>query len=345
VRLKKWKKLHELMLKDYSERIYTMNTNELIEQTLGVPVGKSHVYTAKALLTQCYLGKERVIRDTSFDLRDLPFYESAYDLTFRRPLEADMIGKWVHHYDKNSAYLSACSNTNTGIGDPTHLEGDVMPGAPGIYRISLKTFPPEPFDGIHFPAVFKPEQEWITSDALLFAREHGYQINVHEAWVFWEYTRILGHREERRNWAKRLWDARQALKGVDEEAYQEVNVIAHKGLGGFATRQDKYSGLHLIHPNWFFDVVGKARINMLYNVEKFAAGAGVPVCIEADGLYYVSRDPNYRTAVPGIMDRIGMLGGYKHKGSFILEASHLDQAQDLKPGELAELFKKAGGEE
>lgn len=324
-----------------------MNTNALIEQQLGIPVQKSSVYTAKTLLRQCYRGKEHIIRDTSFDLRDLPFYQSAFDIVFRRPLGASMIGMTVHLYDKNSAYLSACSSTDTGIADPIHLaDGDdgthIVPGLPGIYRVSWGVFSPESYDTALTPSIIDEKQEWITNDVLLYAQSKGYEVTIHEAWVFPEYDRILGNRDAKRNYAKKIWDARQALKDVDEEAYAKMKEIALVGVGSFATSKEKYPGLNLIHPNWWADVVGKTRVNMLANIEKYAAVAGTPILVYCDGVWFVSRDPNPRTAVPGILDRQDKLGGYKHVYSFTLTQELYDQAKGLSEGELVSLFHKAG---
>lgn len=307
--------------------------NNAIERALGIPLQKSPVYTAKELLRYCYRGKERVIRDTSFDLRDLPFGEAARDLLFRRELEPWMIGLTLHHYDKSSAYLSACSSTNTGIGDPVHETENVKPGLPGIYRVTIEN---EPWDSI---PIVETDQQWVTNDVLVFALDRGYEFKIHEAWVFLDYDRILGSRDEKRNWSRKIWNARTILKELGEmEAYEQVKIIAIVGVGSFATSKEKYPGLTLIHPNWWADVVGKHRVNMLCNIERYSREASPPVLVYSDGLYFVSSDRNARTAVPGILARVGQLGGYRHEYSFTLTQEIYEQAQGLTPGELVTLF-------
>lgn len=307
--------------------------NELIERALGIPVQKSPVYTAKTLLRECYRDKPLVIRDTTFDLRDLPFSESAQDLVKRSELEPSMIGKTVHHFDKISAYLSACSGTNTGIGDPVHETENIVPGLPGIYRVTYTG----PFLG-YAPPIIEPGQEWVTNDVLLFAQSKGFEFWIHEAWTFKDYDRVLGNRVDKRNWARKIWNAMQACKGVDEEAYQYLKQVGKQGLGSFNTGQDKYPGINLIHPNWWFDVMGRLRVNMLCNIEKF----GIPVLAYVDGLWYITRDTNYRTAVPGMLDKMGQLGGYKHEYSFVLTEEIYEQSRGLSIGEQVTLFNKAG---
>lgn len=314
-----------------------MTTNELIEQALGIPVQKSPVYTAKTLLRDCYKDKPQVIRDTTFDLRDIPFKGSALDLLFRRDLEGFMVGMHIHVYDKSSAYLAACSNTNTGIGDPVHLTEDITPGLPGIYRVTYTS----PWPGTYIP-VIEPTQEWITNDVLEYAMKHDYEVHIHEAWVFPNYDKVLGNRVDRRNWARRLWNAMQAVKPLDREAYDYLKVVSHTGLGGFATGQDKYGGINLIHPNWFFDVVGKARVNMFFNIEKLAGNA-ILIRVKTDELTYVSRDANPRTAIPGIFDRVGQLGGYKHVCSVQVTQELYEKSAGMTASELGKLIKDVAG--
>jgi hypothetical protein len=315
----------------------TPETIAALEQQLGIPCQYSAWWIGRRLLQEVWKGRPKVIRDTTFDLRDLPFMEAARDIAWRRALEPQMIGRTVHHYDKNSQYLSACRSVNCGIGDPVHVAGGddgtaIKPGLPGIYRIAVY----QRGEDLYTAPIIEPGQEWVTSDVLIYAQQRGYQVYIYEAWVFPDYTKILD------KWAEKIWNARAALKGVNDEAYREMKNIAIVGVGSFATSKEKKKtpGWDLIHPNFWADVVGKARVNMLCNITKY----GAPVLVETDGLYYVSRDENYRTAVPGILDRMGLSGGYKHEGSFVLTEEIYGQARTLGVGELAALFKVAGGE-
>ncbi len=315
--------------------IKTPETIQALEQQLGIPCQYSAWWTGRRLLQEVWKKKPQVIRDTTFDLRDLPFNEASRDVAWRRDLDPNMIGKSIHHFDKNSQYLSACRSVNCGIGDPVHLTENIVPGLPGIYRVNAHNIMVE-FGGYLLPEVIEPGQEWVTNDVLVFAQSKGYEVEIYEAWVFLDYTRILD------KWAEKIWNARAALKGVHDEAYREMKNIAIVGVGSFATSKEKKKtpGWDLIHPNWWSDVVGRSRVAMLCNIAKY----GAPVLVETDGLYYVTRDHNYRTAVPGILDRMGLSGGYKHEGSFLLTEEIYSQARTLGVGELAALFKVAGGE-
>lgn len=318
-----------------------------IEKDLGIPGlftrGLYDKYGAwwagRKLLQVVWEKKPQVIRDTSFDLRsdDTPFHRASLNVLWRRPLEPYMIGWWVHLLDKNSQYLSACRGVKTGVGDPVHVaHGDddtfIRPGLPGIYRVTWQRYELNEI----FPPVIEPTQEWITNDVLEYALSRGYDILIHEAWVFPDYIKVFD------KWAERLWNALQATKDTDRETYGKLKAISHVGPGSFATGKQRHAGIDLIHPNWWADIVSKARVNLLCNLETY----GAPVCIRTDGLYYITRDPNIRTAVPGILDRVGQSGGYKIPDgwtSFQLTQELYDQVQGLDDGELSALFKKAAG--
>lgn len=307
-----------------------------LESVLHVPCQYSSWWIARRLLQDCWKNNPRVIRDTTFDLRDLPFTDAASDVAWRRELTPDMIGKWCHHVDKNSQYLSARS-VYTGIGDPGYASGPVTPGRPGIYHVTgVGVYDGSTFDGKFYPQIIEPGQEWVTNDVLLYALHYGYEFTVTEAWVFEDYKRVL------ETWALRLWNARAALKGVNDEAYREVKHIAVVGNGGWATSKEKKrtEGWDLIHPNWWADVVGKSRVNMLANLAKY----GSPLAVETDGVYFVSSHASVVRAVPGILDRAGELGGYKHEGSFQITEEHYNCARNMGVGELAHMCKVAGGE-
>jgi len=304
------------------------STIAAIEQQLHIPGKYGPWWTARRLLQECWKHKPSVLRNTTFDLRDLPFMGAARDILWRRPLGPHMVGRWVHHYDKNSQYLSACRGVRMGIGDPIHMNNRlIVSGLPGIYHIADFTMMGA-FGPVFYPPIIEPDQQWITDDVLRFALEQGYILEVDEAWVFPDYTKVLNR------WAGDIWRARLYFKHRNPAAYAEMKAIATVGVGSFATSEEKHPGLDLIHPNWWADVVGKARVNMLANLLKF----GSPVLIRTDSLWYVSRDPNYRTAVPGILDRMTECGGYKYESSFQLTEELYNQAQGLGHAELAKLF-------
>lgn len=325
------------------------------EQAFGVVVEYSPKHTARQKLTQLWQKKPETLRDTTIDTRDLPFGEASYEIDFQRALTEDMIGQWVHHYDKNSNHLAAAGYVDMGIGDPVHMEGGTITGGlPGIYRVkwSLWEVGGNTFDGVMLPTIIDPRQNWITNDVLKFAMKRGYGVKILEAWVFPEYARILGHPRENGGLAKAIWNARQMLnpalshfpnETAQYNAYDDCKEMAVTVVGAFMTGKTKQPDKRWIHANWWADVVGQARVAELANLEKYAKEAGAPIVIEADALYYVSRDSNPRSAVPGILDRQDQLGGYKHCGSCQLTREMFNEIVE-RPSHAADLFKAAGGE-
>ncbi|HEV2580459.1 MAG TPA: hypothetical protein VGT44_06365, partial [Ktedonobacteraceae bacterium] len=326
-------------------------TVQLLERHLGVPVEWSSGHMGTALLKLLWQKKPGMILDVARDLRDLPFGLAARDILFRRALTTAMIGMTLHVYDKNSAYLSACRGlARMGVGEPSHLvarEGGepIRPGLPGIYRVTLRDagWRDACFDGELLPPLLEEGQEWITNDLLLYVLGRGMPLHLHEAWVFRDYAPILD------KWAKTLWDARARLRlamatfpqrQAERDAYATVGEIAHVSVGGFAASKEVHPSRRMIHPNWWADVVSKARINQLCNLESLAAGAGAPVLVYSDGVYYASRDPNPHSAVPGILDRQAELGGYKHVYSLPISAALVWASEGLTPSELVALFRQ-----
>ncbi len=323
-----------------------LQTVQYLESKMGVPVEWSPGHMGGDLLNQAWAHKPEVIRDCTRDLRDLPFREAAMGVDFRRALTEDMIGQWVHHFDKNSEYLASCRSAKCGIGEPVHLldiAGDIKPGLPGIYRLHWNVWEIAPFNGILLPTVIDLRQEWVTADVLEYAIKEGYMVKVLEAHVFEDYKKIL----DAPAWA--IWSARKEFKdeifydnqAARQNAYNTCKEIALIFVGNFAMSKQIHPGIDRIHPNWWADVVGRARVALLANIKRFAAVAGAPICVERDGLFFVSRDANYRTAVPGILDRMGELGGFKHEGSCLLTQNMFEAAKDMKAGQLAAMLKEA----
>ncbi len=329
-----------------------LQTVDYLENKMGVPVEWSPGHMGSDLLKQAWEHKPDVIRDCERDLRDLPFNEAAMGIDFRRELTESMIGRWVHHFDKNSEYLSACRSVNCGIGEPIHLGNQLqVHGLPGIYRVKwgqgIQQFRGEStFDGVLLPTIIDHRQEWITEDVLAYALQQGYEVEILECHMFQDYAKIL----DKPAWS--IWQARRAFKEgtfenetARQNAYNTAKEVALIFIGNFAMSKQIHPGLDRIHPNWWADVVGRARVALLANIKRFAAVAGAPICVERDGLFFVSRDANYRTAVPGILDRQEELGGFKHEGSCQLTQNMFQAAKDMSAGQLAAMLKAFEGME
>lgn len=324
--------------------------NQAVTQELGFTPKYGYVGAAKRLLSQVWHEKQKpsIVANTADDLRDVYSSEvrnhMPLDITWRRILSPGMIGHWIHCYDKNSQHLSAEQSVYTGYGDPTHVSGTCEPKLPGLYRVSWDVNGSR-FDGKRYPTILDEGDTHCTRDVLKFAIEQGYNVQVLEAWVFPTHTRVF---EE---YAKRLWNARQTLKFTNAAAAQEVNQIAQVTgvwVSSQATKNSRSGKPDMLHPNWWADIVGCARVRLLANMLAY----GPPVLIRTDALYYVSSRYDINEAIvhakngESITARNKECGGFKvptNWVSFKLTRELYDEAEGKSDGELADMFKRAGG--
>jgi hypothetical protein len=313
---------------DYMDPLDILSAVLYLEQVLGTTIQWSPNHVGMALVKKQYASdpkRQTWVRESEIDLNSLPFDRAAADVLWSCPLNPTDVGKWIHHYDKNSAYLSGCQGVSLGCGTPVHRINDINPDLAGIYRVSYTTG--SNWDEALLPPIITTE--WITRDLLKFAEVHGYTITIHEAYQFEESHQLL------RPWASLLWDARAALKDANPEfphehgrlnAYYTIKEVALIGVGQFAS--DKFAH-QFMRPNWWADVVSKARVTLLYNLTSFEDALNTPFMVYSDGLWFVSNTENPESAVPGILKRAGQLGGYKHVYSAMCTQEIVEKSQRL----------------
>jgi hypothetical protein len=269
-------------------------------------LGKNHL---KAL----YRGTKRLqsyIAPCEDDLTRFPFRQAAKEIYFCTPLSAANVGKWFHLYDKNSAHPAAARSMVTGIGHMEHVTDVSLIDfkKPGIFKISF--IPRGIFDGEILPMIIEQDQEWVTLDVLKYARNMGYHVVIHEAYVFEKGLNIWGE------WVKDLWDVRQELKNEQKFLHETARLNAYDTAKSIMNTTISATKSNI---NWWSDMVGFARTARLANLRTFLANAQMyPLYVYADDMAFVSdyADPNL--AVPMILDRKDKLGGYKCKYSFQL---------------------------
>jgi hypothetical protein len=179
----------------------------------------------------------------------------------------------------------------------------------------------------------------------------GWQVEIVEGHQWREqgmYHRTL------ETWANTLWDVRQGLRVPSPEykhtearrnAYSTIGAIAHVGIGKLADT-DTTGGLY--RPDIWALVVGRACANIFFNVEQIRSKSGLmPILIHTDALWYVSNDANPETAVPGIIDKAGKLGGYKvvYEKPLLVKDAEATIAKESSPAKLVRLVNQLGGEE
>lgn len=308
-----------------------------LEQVVQIPVEWSpgHMGTELVVHLNRTAKRQEWVRETTINLFDLPFKQTASknggDLYWKtEKLEQVQPGYYLHQFDKRSAYLSTCSGLYLGAGDPVHVDGEYNTTLPGIYRVTA--LPGRScFDDANLPAIIATE--WVTDDVLVYAIEQGYEAVIHEAWQWTEKHQTL------RSYAEKLWNGRNAFRtGVDrfphelarENAHSTMKEIALIATGKFGSTRTS----HFQRPDWWAKVVGKTRVNTCRNLYKFYERGFTPVLLYSDSVYFVSSDPNPRTAIPGILDRENDLGGYRHEGTWRVTPKLIEKFQTDSPGKI-----------
>lgn len=291
---------------------------DAIEHELGVTCQYSPGHIGMALLKKIHSSPihREWMRKPWINMEALPFMNSApvvrYPIHGCNPMNRSMVGKYLHFYDKNSAYLGAARGVLNGCGDPIHVDNPakINPDLPGLYRVEVlsTTWPRD------LPHVITTD--WVQKDVLHFAIANGYEVLIKEAYQFEEGHKMF------ETWAKHLWEARVNLRGggttAEKNAYKTIKTIACAGIGRVGMNPKTYGGNPFYRPQWWCDVVGNSRSHMLYHLKKYYDAGHVPVFVDTDEVCYVEDDPDPNTAVPGILDRVDMLGGFKVRSSLLL---------------------------
>ncbi len=287
-----------------------------LERSLEVPVGSGPSTAGMKLLTK--IAQERKhpewIARPGVDLSAIPFDDAARDLIWERPLSHDEKGmKYLHKIDKNSAYLRACVASQFGVGDPVHEEGEASYSEKriGIWRCTVT-----PTSAVKkgLPPVWE-SGEWISGPIIKLLRGEGYQVEIHEGWIFNQQHEVLRH------WAEKIWEVRQALKfgsydWVKSEAVRQMAYIAVKDIAvatvGLTQSKKFEEASYKQRPDWHCQIVATNRATVYYNLLKvFNASAQIPVMVNMDALYYVSHERDAHAVAPGLLDKEASLGGYK----------------------------------
>jgi hypothetical protein len=287
-----------------------------LERALEVPVGSGPSTVGMKLLTK--IAQERKhpewIARPNVDLTSMPWDEAARDLIWERPFSHDEKKKrYLHKIDKNSAYLRACVALQFGVGDPVHEDGSASYSEKrvGIWRCSVKA-PASILENL--PPVWDGG-EWIAGPIIKLLQGQGYEVAIHEGWIFPKQHEVL------RAWAEKIWEVRQAFKLGSYEwarneqvwgmAYVAVKDVAVATIGLTQSRKFEEAS-YKQRPDWHCQVVAGNRSTVYYNLLKvFKASGRVPLLVNMDALYYVSDERDPAAVVPELLGKENSLGGYK----------------------------------
>lgn len=233
----------------------------------------------------------------------------------RTPTSEEAGHSFVHAYDRSGSYLAGVSGLDVGIGQAVHHEGEThFLKTPGYWRVEIPeagdTRVPNPLDPRGANA---GRTRWVTTPALEFALEQGYDPQVLEAWTWQDKARVFDP------WYDRIRDARTALDTPDPDAQaarDQLKLIYASTIGmiGSSIHMAKRPGYA---PERRHHIVAKARTNILRRIARIGAETGRwPVAVIADTVLYTSNLEDPVAAWPGGQRWLGReLGRYKVEAS------------------------------
>ncbi|HLZ25055.1 MAG TPA: hypothetical protein VKQ30_23280 [Ktedonobacterales bacterium] len=248
--------------------------------------------------------------------------------------------KYLHSYDKNGAWLAACSSLALGFGQPEHTypgdgrydalahprdakTGAQLPYPPGFWRahIATRTLPirPELPPLISTGAQAAETQVWITTPTLQLLYDLGIETCVTEAYIWPTHHRAL------EPWYKRLRDGRTQLMTQcthnapgAEVALKTLKLSYAAATGYIASRGWDRAGDTLYRPDWRTLLIAQSNA-VIYRQMLAAADEGAHAfALGTDALYFTSDEPDPVKACPAALRLGDGLGAWKVKDSLPL---------------------------
>jgi hypothetical protein len=318
-----------------------------LTRALGIDIHPNPGITGRNLMaiTNSTHSRPSWIRTPNYDLGALPT-SLGYDMAYQRGIDPTLLPRYkdffVHAWDKNSAYLGACSSVYLGSGEPTYIKFD-EDGEEGILRRWYDGKRPGYWHISYHPVdaaslTINPlyeGQEWVTTPLLKLLMASSMPLDVTEAYVWTEYHRPLDE------FATRLWGARQSLKTDRLKyphaqgaalAYHSTKRIATVSVGMLGNAEAAQYAPQWFRPDWLRTIVEEAKARIVYKVASVDRAINrLPVAIATDALYYLSPEADPYKAFPGIFDNEDSLGGWKLQASVkanykVLSAFHPDNS-------------------
>lgn len=238
----------------------------------------------------------------------------------RQPTSEELDMRFVHAYDRGGSYPATLPGLYFGIGDPVHLTENVTfdPKLPGYWLATI----PDAAD-TRMPYILNPGRsrgfehpKWVCSPAIEQAILQGYTVNILEAIVWTERSKVLEKFYDRIHHAADVLDTDDP---DDQAARNQSKVMRNSGMGMLAS-VTYMKGRAGFRPEWWFSIVSKANFNIIHNIVQIGNATGRwPLAVLKDTVIYASNDPDPASAWPGTPGKYGRrFGQYKHEGSALM---------------------------
>ncbi|WP_331728325.1 hypothetical protein OG590_40530 (plasmid) [Streptomyces goshikiensis] len=236
-------------------------------------------------------------------------------------------GMYLHSYDVNKQYASACRGTDLATAPYEHLASPEVPKypLPGFWRLRADVTELRPCSGLRpviDPARIKGRtwEGWVPTPTMTLLRDAGRKFEVLEAWVSPEKRRFLDEPmgmvtagvANLRELSQEKGDPEDTASVILKTAYASwVNGTLRSTFGGSRREDDPW-----YRPDVTAMVQAQADARKARLLIKATESAPVHVIAdETDCIVVLSADPNWETAVPGLALDESANGKFKHAGS------------------------------
>lgn len=284
-----------------------LSTVEAIEMQLGVSVAGSPATTGWTYLKKLH---PEWIEASNFNWGEHHFNSRAVkELIWQRlrtPRERSY--RYLHKFDKSSAYSAAAGQTMIGKGLPSLITGKeariMARKHVGVWQVRI-----EGEETLLLPPAWEGgKEQWVMGPIVDLSQAAGMCVGVREGWMFPEQHGLL------QQWARNLWMLRShaAPGGRLQMAYKDIpnKTIGLTAYHGFE------DGDEARHPHIRLQIIARHREIMWHNIYKIwkMTGGSSPLFTYMDAVYYLSDNADGRAALPQIVAREGQLGGFKYEG-------------------------------
>lgn len=274
---------------------------QLLADAMRFPFKVSAQTTGLDLASNCRVRdrKEAFAPSNPCPPAEIPNLEADHNWV-RKPTAEESRMRYVHAFDRGGSYAGAVAGLEMGIGDPDHLDGEVVfdKKLPGYWLVDRETWEdwrvPHP---LNLRADAQEGQVWVTTPTMEIATELGLSPTIHQAWVWQHHARVLD------GWYSRVRDARTELDTDDPDkqaARDQLKTVYTRLIGNFGS-EALWRGRKGYAPERRHLIVAKARANLTRRFMQIGRDTGVwPLAVTADTLLYASDEADPVKAWPGL---------------------------------------------
>ena len=296
-----------------------------LEKALGTRMHHTPANVGQSLIRYTNTGKRAgYLIPTTRDMTDFRVNKAGGSV-WHRPLTKDERSKkWLHHVDRNAAYLNSCS-IQFGYGDYEIVEKPhFIPTIPGLWDVTIHGT--SLYEGVYMPyatpLLETPERRgYLYTSTVKLLLDAGYTLTFHRG-LLWPIQRanILGPFQTLMS---------DAYVGIRTDVAKYPNAIARAiakevikntytmGLSNLAHEEVFIDSTYINRQDWYHMILADASQRIIRNIMTYHTMGVDPVITLTDGLYYPSDEQDISKALPNLRME-GKVGHFKHVWSLPL---------------------------